>query len=49
MAEISENAPTRLPDQASVEAILARLPNGADEAALAAALPQRFPGSPSLL
>lgn len=38
MAEISEKAPTRLPDRASVEAALAALPSGADEAALAAAL-----------
>jgi hypothetical protein len=44
MAEISENAPARLPDHASVEAVLARLPGGADKAALAAALTEAFPG-----
>ena len=44
MAEISENGPARLPDRASVEAILARLPAGADETALARALSEAFPG-----
>lgn len=44
MAATMENRPTRLPDHASVEAILARLPAGADEAALAAALGDGFPG-----
>lgn len=44
MAEISGNAPTRLPDRASVEVVLAALPAGADEAALAAALTEKFPG-----
>ncbi|MDQ0304878.1 hypothetical protein [Ancylobacter polymorphus] len=44
MAEISENAPTRLPDHGSVEAVLARLPAGADETVLAAALGEPFPG-----
>ncbi|RWI57159.1 MAG: hypothetical protein EOR16_16450 [Mesorhizobium sp.] len=44
MAEISQNAPARLPDRASVEAVLAALPDGADEAALAAALTKKFPG-----
>ncbi|RWI83779.1 hypothetical protein [Mesorhizobium sp.] len=44
MADISENAPARLPDRLSVENALAALPPGADEAALAAALTKRFPG-----
>lgn len=44
MAEIFENAPTRLPDNASVEAVLARLPGGTDDSALAAALTEAFPG-----
>lgn len=44
MAEVSEHAPTKLPDPGSVEAILARLPAGADEAALARALSEAFPG-----
>ncbi|MFG1414437.1 hypothetical protein [Reyranella sp.] len=44
MADILENAPVRLPDRASVGAALARLPAGADEAALAAALTAAFPG-----
>lgn len=44
MAEISENAPARLPDRASVEAVLAALPAGSNEAALADALTQAFPG-----
>lgn len=44
MAEISENSPTRLPDRASVEAVLAVLPAGADEAELASALTKKFPG-----
>lgn len=36
--------PTRLPDAASVETVLSRLPSGADEAILAAALTDAFPG-----
>lgn len=36
--------PTRLPDAASVETVLSRLPSGADEATLAAALTDAFPG-----
>lgn len=44
MAEIFESAPTRLPDHASVEAILAHLLDGSDEAALATALTEGFPG-----
>lgn len=44
MAEISENASTKLPDHASVEAVLSRLPAGAGETVLAAALTQAFPG-----
>ena len=44
MTEISENAPTRLPDHGSVEAVLACLPAGADETALARALSEAFPG-----
>lgn len=44
MADILGNAPTRLPDHTSVEAALARLSAGADEAALAAALTVGFPG-----
>ncbi|AHY56394.1 hypothetical protein JEY40_03395 [Bradyrhizobium japonicum] len=36
----------RLPDPASIEAVLARLPTGSDEAALAAALTEAFPGFP---
>lgn len=44
MADISENAPARLPDRLSVENALAALAPGADEAALAAALTKRFPG-----
>lgn len=44
MPEISENAPARLPDSASVEAVLAALPAGSNEAALADALTQAFPG-----
>lgn len=44
MADISENAPARLPERASVEAVLAALPDGSNEAALADALTQAFPG-----
>ncbi|UOK73912.1 hypothetical protein [Ancylobacter polymorphus] len=44
MAEISENAPARLPDRDSVEAVLAALPAGSNEASLAEALMQAFPG-----
>lgn len=44
MAEISGKASARLPDHTSVEAVLARLPAGADETALAAALTEAFPG-----
>lgn len=44
MADILENVPVRLPDHATVEAALARLPVGADAAALAAALTAAFPG-----
>ena len=44
MAEISENAPAKLPDHGSVEAVLARLPAGVDETALASALGEAFPG-----
>lgn len=44
MAETSGKASARLPDHASVEAVLARLPAGADGAALAAALSEAFPG-----
>ena len=44
MAEISGYAPTKLPDHISVELFLARLPAGLDEAALAAALGEEFPG-----
>lgn len=44
MAEFPENAPARLPDRASVEAALAALPAGSDEARLAATLTQTFPG-----
>ncbi|MCP1845790.1 hypothetical protein ACVIHI_008745 [Bradyrhizobium sp. USDA 4524] len=44
MAEAPENIPVRLPDPASIETVLARLPAGADEAALAAALTAAFPG-----
>ncbi len=44
MADILENVPVRLPDHATVEAALARLPVGADDAALAAALTAAFPG-----
>lgn len=44
MAEISGIAPAKLPDHGSVEALLARLPAGLDEAALAAALTEEFPG-----
>ena len=46
MDKASENIPVRLPDPASIEAVLARLPAGADEAALAAALTEAFPGFP---
>ena len=46
MADAPENIPMRLPDPASIEAVLARLPAGADEAALAAALTEAFPGFP---
>ncbi|MCP1760503.1 hypothetical protein M2202_001316 [Bradyrhizobium japonicum] len=35
-----------MPDPASIEAVLARLPTGSDEAALAAALTEAFPGFP---
>lgn len=44
MAEISEDGPTRLPAHGSIEALLARLPAGADETVLAAALSDAFPG-----
>ncbi|RUM96793.1 hypothetical protein EET67_16315 [Pseudaminobacter arsenicus] len=44
MAEISGKASARLPDHASVEAVLARLPAGAGEPELAAALTEAFPG-----
>jgi hypothetical protein len=44
MAGPSEDTPAKLPDPASVEAILANLPAGADEAAVAAALNTTFPG-----
>jgi hypothetical protein len=44
MVEISGKASARLPDHTSVEAVLARLPMGADETALAAALTETFPG-----
>lgn len=44
MAEVSESRPTRLPDHASVEALLARLPAGATDSALATALNEEFPG-----
>ena len=44
MAENAGNAPTRLPDHRSIEAILAQLPDGADETALAAALSEAFAG-----
>lgn len=46
MADAPENIPMRLPDPASIEAVLARLPTGSDEAALAAALTEAFPGFP---
>ena len=36
--------PVRLPDAASVETVLSRLPSGADEATLAVALTDAFPG-----
>ena len=44
MAEISGNVSARLPDHVSVETVLARLPVGASETALAAALTEAFPG-----
>ncbi|PZU83435.1 MAG: hypothetical protein DI527_23980 [Chelatococcus sp.] len=44
MTENVDNAPTRLPEHRSVEAILTKLPDGADETALAAALSEAFPG-----
>ncbi|MBK3666415.1 hypothetical protein JJE66_35030 [Bradyrhizobium diazoefficiens] len=46
MDEASENIPVRLPDPATIETVLTRLPTGADEAALAAALTEAFPGFP---
>ncbi|WGR90680.1 hypothetical protein MTX26_35045 (plasmid) [Bradyrhizobium sp. ISRA443] len=46
MAEAPENIAARLPDPATIEAVLARLPAGADESALAAALTKAFPGFP---
>ncbi|QHP66091.1 hypothetical protein EI171_00695 (plasmid) [Bradyrhizobium sp. LCT2] len=46
MGEAPENIPVRLPDPASIETVLARLPTGADEAALAAGLTEAFPGFP---
>lgn len=44
MTENAGNTPTRLPDHRSVEAILANLPDGADETVLAAVLSKGFPG-----
>lgn len=44
MSEASENFAARLPDPATVEAVLARLPASADDTALATALTQAFPG-----
>lgn len=44
MVEMTGKASARLPDHASVEAVMARLPAGADETALAAALTEAFPG-----
>jgi hypothetical protein len=44
MVEISGSAPTRLPDHASVETVLAALPAGSDEATLAMALTEAFSG-----
>lgn len=46
MGELPEQSPVRLPDAATIEAILARLPSGADKAELAAALTEAFPGFP---
>jgi hypothetical protein len=46
MDEPPENIAARLPDPATIEAVLARLPTGADETALAAALTDAFPGFP---
>ncbi|MFG1428814.1 hypothetical protein [Roseixanthobacter glucoisosaccharinicivorans] len=46
MHEAPEHIPARLPGAATIEAVLARLPSGADEAALAAALTEAFPGFP---
>ncbi|MCP4560156.1 MAG: hypothetical protein GY873_09045 [Bosea sp.] len=44
MTENAENASTRLPDHRSVDAVLAQLPDGADEPKLASALSEAFPG-----
>jgi hypothetical protein len=44
MKETQGNSPVRLPDPATVEAVLARLPVGADDQALVTALTQAFPG-----
>ncbi len=44
MGEITEFNPARLPDAATIEAVLARLPSGADEVELADALTKAFPG-----
>lgn len=44
MAEIPGIASARLPDHASAEAVLARLPAGTGETTLAAALSEAFPG-----
>src|SRR5438874_1908934 len=44
MGEAPENIPVRLPDCATIEAALARLPSGADEGTLASALTDAFPG-----
>lgn len=44
MEKVSDNSAVRLPDAASVEAVLGALPAGVDEATLAAALRDAFPG-----
>ena len=41
---INQLNPARLPDAATIEAVLARLPSGADEVELADALTKAFPG-----
>ncbi|MGY3133782.1 hypothetical protein ACVWZM_004464 [Bradyrhizobium sp. USDA 4501] len=46
MAEAPENIPVQLPDPASIEAVVARLPAGIGIAALAAAVTKAFPEFP---